>query len=198
MARSERASEWRSDLDHYAHMAAFAEGVRFHFMFLADNLSVEEQNHVSLARVSGNDRLELITLLSALSSKTQKIGLLAIATTTYNKRFHVALMLTSLDCLWGRAAWSIVTSMGKYEGLNFGERELLDHDTCYARAREFVNLEKRLWGSWKTKLSFATSKVVFSLIPRNCICLTTKGATSVRGSPQGHPILVQAGATSKS
>lgn len=71
------------DVDHYAQMAALAEGAAFHFIFLADSPSVSEQDDASIARVSRNDGFEPITLLAALSSRTQDIGLVGTATTTY-------------------------------------------------------------------------------------------------------------------
>ncbi|SDK05262.1 FMN-dependent oxidoreductase, nitrilotriacetate monooxygenase family [Bradyrhizobium sp. Rc2d] len=191
------------DVEHYAHLASLAESAAFHFLFLADSPSVFEQDHASIARVSRNDGFEPITLLSALSSRTHKIGLVATATTTYHQPYHLARMFASLDHLSrGRAAWNIVTSVGRFEAANFGERELPDHDTRYARAREFVEVVKGLWDSWeddafvrdKKSGIFADTKKLHLLNHRGD-CLSVRGPLNIARPPQGYPVLVQAGAS---
>lgn len=189
------------DVGHYAHLAALAEGAALHFIFLADSPSVSEHTHI--ARSSRHDGFEPITLLSALSSRTQHIGLVGTATTTYNQPYHLARMFASLDHLsQGRAAWNIVTSAFKFEAANFGEEELPDHDTRYARAREFVEIVKGLWDSWEddavirdrqsgifadtTKLHFLNHRGTF---------LSVRGPLNISRAPQGYPVLVQAGAS---
>lgn len=190
------------DIDHYAHLAAIAEGAAFHFVFLADHLSVAE-DQASIAHSSGNDRFEPITVMSALSSRTQEIGLVATATTTYNLPYHLARMFASLDHLSrGRAAWNIVTSGTKLEAPNFGEKELPDHDTRYARAREFVKVVTGLWDSWeddalirdKQSGIFADTTKLHVLNHRGEY-LSVRGPLNISRPPQGHPVLVQAGAS---
>ncbi|MBP0116043.1 LLM class flavin-dependent oxidoreductase [Bradyrhizobium vignae] len=191
------------DIDHYAHLAALAEGAAFHFIFLADSPSVLERDHVHIARVSRNDGFEPITLLSALSSLTQHIGMVATATTTYHQPYHLARMLASLDHLSrGRAAWNIVTSGIKFEAPNFGENELPDHDTRYARAREFVQVVKGLWDTWeddaflrdKQSGIFADTTKLHLLNHRGSY-LSVRGPLNIARPPQGYPVLVQAGAS---
>ncbi|WP_084647007.1 LLM class flavin-dependent oxidoreductase [Mesorhizobium sp. WSM2561] len=98
------------DVDKYAHLAALAEDAAFHFVFFADTQGIIG-DHATIARASGSDGFEPITLLSALSSRTRDIGLVATATTTYYQPYQLACMLASLDHLsGGRAAWNIVTS----------------------------------------------------------------------------------------
>ncbi|MDF0498994.1 LLM class flavin-dependent oxidoreductase [Bradyrhizobium yuanmingense] len=191
------------DIDHYAHLAGLAEGAAFHFVFIADNLSVEEQDHASLARIAGNARLEPITLLSALSSRTQRIGLVATATTTYNEPYHLARMFASLDHVSrGRAAWNVVTSIGKFEAPNFGENKLPDYGTRYARAKEFVKVVKGLWDSWEDDAFIRDKQSGIFVDPERLHLLNHQGDyLSVRGPlniarpPQGYPVLVQAGAS---
>lgn len=138
------------DVNYFSQLASLAEGAAFHFVFCADRLSLAHQDEQTIARVSRNDGFEPITLLSSLSSRTQNIGLVATASTTYYHPYHVARMFASLDHLSkGRAAWNIVTSGYKYEAANFGEAELPDHDFRYVRAREFVQVVKGLWNSWE-------------------------------------------------
>ncbi|OCK60077.1 LLM class flavin-dependent oxidoreductase [Bradyrhizobium sp. LMTR 3] len=191
------------DIDHYVHLAALAEGAAFHFVFFADTPSVVERDNASIARAGRNDGFEPITLLSALSSRTQNIGLVATATTTYQQPYHLARMLASLDHLSrGRAAWNIVTSGFKSEAPNFGYKELPDHDTRYARAREFVEVVKGLWDSWedgafirdKQSGIFAdTSKL--HLLNHRGDYLSVRGPLNTARPPQGYPVLVQAGAS---
>ncbi|MCK1727933.1 LLM class flavin-dependent oxidoreductase [Bradyrhizobium sp. 142] len=191
------------DVDHYARLAALAEGAAFHFVFLADSPSVLERDHEHIARVSRNDGFEPITLLSALSSRTRDIGLAGTATTTYNQPYHIARMFASLDHLSrGRAAWNIVTSGLKFEAPNFGHKELPDHDTRYARAREFVEVVKGLWDSWeddafireKQSGIFADTKKLHLLNHRGDH-LSVRGPLNIARPPQGYPVLAQAGAS---
>ncbi|MVT54759.1 NtaA/DmoA family FMN-dependent monooxygenase [Bradyrhizobium yuanmingense] len=191
------------DVNHYFHLAALAEAAAFHFVFIPDSPSVVEQDNENIARVSRNDTFEPITLLSALSSRTQNIGLVATATTTYHQPYHLARMIASLDHLSrGRAAWNIVTSGNKYEAPNFGEEELPDHGTRYARAKEFVEVVKGLWDTWeddafirdkKTGIYADTTKLHF--LNHRGDCLSVRGPLNIARPPQGYPVLVQAGAS---
>ncbi|MBT1517363.1 LLM class flavin-dependent oxidoreductase [Bradyrhizobium sp. SRL28] len=191
------------DVDHYANLVALAESAAFHFVFLPDSPSVVEQDNASLARVSRNDTFEPITLLSALSSKTQHIGLVATATTTYHQPYHLARMFASLDHLSrGRAAWNIVTSGYKFEAQNFGENGLPDHDARYARAREFVEVVKGLWDTWEND-AFIRDKengiyadtTKLHLLNHRGNYFSVRGPLNIARPPQGYPVLVQAGAS---
>ncbi|MBR1164803.1 LLM class flavin-dependent oxidoreductase [Bradyrhizobium elkanii] len=191
------------DIDHYAHLAALAESAAFHFIFLPDVPCVAEQDKATIARVGRNDAFEPITLLSALSSRTQRIGLVATATTTYYQPYHLARMFASLDHLSrGRAAWNIVTSGNNFEAPNFGEKELPDHDTRYARASEFVKVVKGLWDTWeddafirdKQSGIFAETEKLHLLNHRGHY-LSVQGPLNIARPPQGYPVLVQAGAS---
>ncbi|MCK1516083.1 LLM class flavin-dependent oxidoreductase [Bradyrhizobium sp. 190] len=191
------------DIDYFAHLAALAEGAAFHFIFRPDSPSVVDQDHATIARVNRNDGFEPITLLSALSSRTQHIGLVATATTTYHQPYHLARMFASLDYLsQGRAAWNIVTSGYKFEAANFGENELPDHDTRYARAKEFVEVVKGLWDTWeddafirdKQSGVFADTTKLHLLNHRGDY-LSVRGPLNIARPPQGYPVLVQAGAS---
>lgn len=191
------------DIDHYAYLAELAEGAAFHFVFLDDSPSVVERDRAHIARVGRNDGFEPITLLSALSSRTQKIGLVGTATTTYHHPYHLARMFASLDHLSrGRAAWNIVTSGSASEAPNFGEKELPDHDMRYARAREFVEVVKGLWDTWgddafirdkKSGIFADTTKL--HLLDHRGDYLSVRGPLNIARPPQGYPVLVQAGAS---
>jgi len=188
------------DIDHYAHLARLAQDAAFHFAFLADSQGVIDDT-AAIARISRNDGFEPITLLSALSSRTQDIGLVATATTTYYQPYHLARMFASLDHLSrGRAAWNIVTSVIVSEAQNFGDKELPDHDTRYARAREFVDVAKGLWDTWQddaftrdkqTGIYADTTKLHFLNHRGNHF--SVRGPLNTARPPQGYPVLVQAG-----
>ncbi|MER8474190.1 LLM class flavin-dependent oxidoreductase [Mesorhizobium sp. M1328] len=190
------------DVDQYAELAALAEGAAFHLVFLADHQGVIG-DHAAIARVSGIEGFEPITLLSALSSRTQNIGLVATATTTYYQPYHLARMFASLDHLSrGRAAWNIVTSASNFEANNFGEKELPDHDTRYARAKEFVEVVKGLWDTWEDDVFirdkesgiYADATKVHLLNHRGNQ-FSVRGPLNISRPPQGYPVLVQAGAS---
>ncbi|SDD33555.1 alkanesulfonate monooxygenase [Bradyrhizobium brasilense] len=191
------------DIDHFAQLAALAERAAFHFLFLADSPSVLERDHKHIARVSRNDGFEPITLLSALSSRTREIGLVATATTTYNQPYHLARTFASLDHLSnGRAGWNIVTSGLRYEAPNFGDKELPEHDKRYERAREFVDIVKGLWDTWEDD-AFIRDKQSGIFVDTTKLHLpnhrgdyfSVRGPLNIARPPQGYPVLVQAGAS---
>ncbi|TFV36551.1 LLM class flavin-dependent oxidoreductase [Bradyrhizobium niftali] len=190
------------NIDHYAHLAELAEGAAFHFVFLADHQGVID-HPTTIARAARNDGLEPITLLSALSSRTRNIGLVGTATTTYYQPYHLARMFASLDHLsQGRAAWNIVTSAMNSEAHNFGDKELPDHESRYARAKEFVEVVKGLWDTWEDD-AFIRDKesgvyadtAKLHVLNHHGNHFSVKGPLNIARPPQGHPVLVQAGAS---
>lgn len=191
------------DIDHYANLAQLAELATFHFIFLADSPSVIEPDDATIARSGRNDGFEPVTLLSALSSRTKSIGLVATATTTYQQPYNLARMLASLDHLsGGRAAWNIVTSGFKGEAANFGEEDVPDHDTRYARAREFVTVVKGLWDTWEDdafirdkKCGIFADTTKLHLLNHRGSYLSVRGPLNISRPPQGYPVLVQAGSS---
>jgi len=156
----------------------------------------------SLARDMKNAELEPITLLSALAACTTRIGLVSTASTSYNAPFHIARKFASLDHISkGRAGWNIVTSWSEQEAWNFSRDAHLDYDTRYDRAKEFVDVVTGLWDSWEAD-AFVHDKASGQFYdPAKLHVLNHRGKHfSVRGplnappTPQGRPILVQAGA----
>ncbi|MGY3582500.1 FMN-dependent oxidoreductase (nitrilotriacetate monooxygenase family) [Bradyrhizobium sp. USDA 4341] len=191
------------DINHYAQLAKLGEDAALHFIFVADHLSVAEPDHASISRVNRNDRFEPITLLSALTSRTQHIGLVATASTTYHQPYHIARMFASLDHLSrGRAAWNIVTSATGFEAQNFGEDILPDHDARYVRARELVKVVKGLWDSWEDGAFIRDKETgIFADVAKMHVLnhkgdhLAVRGPLNISRPPQGYPVLVQAGAS---
>ncbi|EPE93636.1 LLM class flavin-dependent oxidoreductase [Rhizobium grahamii] len=191
-----------TDFAHYAEAAALAEAAAFHFVFLADHLAVIN-DQAAVARISRDYASEPIGVMAALSAKTRNIGLVATASTTYCQPYHLARIFASLDHLsGGRAAWNIVTSASDSEAQNFGEEELLAHDARYARAREFVEVVKGLWDSWEDDALIRNKQTGLYVDIRKLHPLrhqgsnfSVKGPLNIARPPQGHPVLVQAGAS---
>ncbi|MDQ0474342.1 LLM class flavin-dependent oxidoreductase [Labrys wisconsinensis] len=180
-----------------------AEKAKLDMVFLADGIGVrlDDKPKGSMSRSRHNVELEPLTLLSALAPLTHNIGLVATASTTYNEPYHVARKYGSLDQIsGGRAAWNVVTSWSDQEAWNFSMSRQLDYDTRYERAHEFVDVVTGLWDSWdedafildkQSGIFYDEKKMhVLGHVGKH---FSVRGPLNVRRSPQGRPILVQAG-----
>ncbi|MEV8058264.1 NtaA/DmoA family FMN-dependent monooxygenase [Streptomyces antimycoticus] len=174
------------DFDSFAHLARTAERGLFDFFFLAEGLRLREHN----GRIHDLDvvgRPESITVLNALAAVTERLGLAATVNATFNEPYELARRLASLDHLsGGRAAWNVVTSSDAFTGENFRRGGFLDRADRYTRAAEFVATARELWDSWTpdgTPRPFAHTGRHF----------TIDGEFGVPRSPQGHPVVIQAG-----
>ena len=122
---------------HYVDLARRAEAAKFDAIFLADAVGVRNTDLPSLSRTARSDHFEPLTLLSALAAVTEKIGLIATVSTTYNEPYHVARKFASLDQIsGGRSGWNLVTSSGQGEAQNFSLDEHVEHAQLYARAAD--------------------------------------------------------------
>ncbi|GEO25306.1 LLM class flavin-dependent oxidoreductase [Alicyclobacillus acidoterrestris] len=187
------------DFLHYRRLAELAENAKFDSIFLADRLSTSPQAVVHGA-VAG---FEPLTLLSALAVVTSRIGLIGTVSTTFNEPFNLARRLASLDHLsHGRAGWNIVTSGTDAEAQNFGYDAILTHAKRYERATEFVDVTTQLWDSWTERALirdqesgvFADATQVRELNYRGEY-YSVRGPLNIPRSPQGRPLLVQAGSS---
>jgi FMN-dependent oxidoreductase (nitrilotriacetate monooxygenase family) len=194
-----------SKFQHFVRVAQTAEAAKFDMVFLADGIGLRGRDEPpgSLCRSAQNAELEPITLLSALAAVTSRIGLVATASTTYNEPFHIARKYASLDHIsGGRAGWNVVTSWSDAEARNFNRDEHLDYATRYERAAEFVEVVKGLWDSWdedafphdKASGVFFDPAKLHTLDHRGKH-FQVRGPLTVKRTPQGRPILVQAGAS---
>jgi FMN-dependent oxidoreductase (nitrilotriacetate monooxygenase family) len=173
-------------------------------VFLADGIGIRARDEPegSLCRSPQNVELEPLTLLSAIATHTNHIGLVATASTTYNEPYHIARKYASLDHIsGGRAGWNVVTSWSDEEARNFGRDKHLDYDTRYERAEEFVRVVTGLWESWEDDAFVREKASGLYYDPTKLHVLNHKGKHfAVRGplssarTPQGRPIIVQAGA----
>ena len=136
-----------------------------------------------------------------IGAVTSRFGLGITYSTTYYEPFHVARLFGTLDLMTkGRAAWNVVTSLNNSEAANFGRTEHLAHDLRYDRADEFMEVVLGLWDSWedgalrvdKASGQFADPAKVHALHHQGKF-FSSKGPLPVPRSPQGHPVLIQAG-----
>ncbi|HEY2527874.1 MAG TPA: NtaA/DmoA family FMN-dependent monooxygenase [Xanthobacteraceae bacterium] len=192
----------RQKLAHYLGSARLAERGKFDLLFMADtNATFGADDVDSWTRTTQASRLEPITLLAAIAAATERIGLVATATTTYFEPFHVARFFASLDQIsGGRTGWNLVTSLAVAEAFNFGKETHPHHGDRYARAREFAKVVLGLWDTWEDGAVVADKQTGIYLDRSKLHLLNHKGRYfSVRGpltvhrSAQGHPVIVQAG-----
>ncbi|MFE7889797.1 LLM class flavin-dependent oxidoreductase [Streptomyces sp. NPDC057412] len=186
------------DLAHYVRLARTAERGTFDSLFLADG----PQLWSNLAQRPAG-ALEPLTLLTALATATEHIGLIATASTSYNSPYNLARKFASLDIVsGGRAGWNIVTTAGAEAARNFGLDAEPAHAERYARADEFLDVARKLWDSWEDD-AIVADKVAGvwgddSKIhpPRHRgTYFRVEGALNVPRTPQGYPLLVQAGSS---
>jgi alkanesulfonate monooxygenase len=190
------------NFQHYVEITRTAERAKFDMVFLADNVCVRDASMEAISRSAQYiANFEPITLLSALSSVTSHIGLVATASTSYNEPFHVARKFASLDHLsGGRAGWNLVTSGQEAEAKNFGREKHYLHGERYERAREFAEIVVGLWDSWDDDAFIRDKDSGQFFHPEKLHVLNHRGENfSVRGplnvprTPQGRPVIVQAG-----
>ena len=194
-----------SKFSHFRRVALTAEREKFDMLFLADGIGIRARDEPpgSLCRSAQNAELEPLTLLSALAAVTEHVGLVATASTTYNEPFHVARKYASLDHISdGRAGWNIVTSWSDAEARNFNRDAHLGYDERYERAAEFVQVVKGLWNSWDIDAFQHDKQSGIFFDPAKLHELDhagkhfkVRGPLSVARTPQGRPIMVQAGAS---
>ncbi|SFR28457.1 FMN-dependent oxidoreductase, nitrilotriacetate monooxygenase family [Lentzea waywayandensis] len=186
------------DIAYHQRIARIAEEARFDSVFLADSPVLWGKPS---RRPSG--KIEPTILLTAIAAVTTRIGLIATASTTYNEPFNLARRFSSLDHVsGGRAGWNIVTTAGDDAAQNFGLDAQPAHLTRYDRAAEFVEVSKKLWDSWdddaiiadKTQGVHARDDRVHT-IGHVGPHFKVRGPLNVPRSPQGYPLLVQAGSS---
>ncbi|MBV8169117.1 MAG: LLM class flavin-dependent oxidoreductase, partial [Alphaproteobacteria bacterium] len=192
-------------LRHFVEMAQIAERGLFDMVFLADGVGIRAYDEPpgALSRMSNSVGFEPLTLLSALAMVTQQVGLVATASTTYNEPYHVARKFASLDHIsGGRAGWNVVTSRTDMEAQNFGLDASPSYDDRYDRAPEFVDVVCGLWDSWDDGafVRDQTSGINYDRAKAHVLNhkgkhFSVRGPLNIERPPQGHPVIVQAGAS---
>ncbi len=195
--RHPKAEAGSENFDLLRRVTQAAEQAKFDMVFLADGLASGVDAHPSTIA-----RFEPLTLLAALALVTDKIGLAATSSTTYGEPYHTARAFSSIDHLsHGRAAWNIVTTSYARTANNFSKSHP-EHDERYAVAEEFVDVVRGLWDSWDDDAFIKDKQSGIYADPNKVHMLdhqgqyySVKGPLNIPRSPQGHPVLIQAGSS---
>ena len=184
------------DSDQLIENAQWAEKGKFHFIFMADHPAVREDltHHVPSATI------DPVVLSSQIIQATEKIGIVLTQSTTFNFPYNVARQLKALDILSkGRIGWNAVTTNDPKIAANYGQ-DILDRNTRYARAHEFIQIVQALWGSWgEDALKLDIDQGVFAdgaqiqPIHLQGEHVASRGPLPIPPSPQGQPVIFQAG-----
>lgn len=197
-------------LQYYVDVARTLERGKFDLIFFADRLAIADRfgadKEIGIHYGDQDStRMDPVPILGALAMATDKIGLGATRSTTYDQPYHLAREFQTLDHLSsGRAAWNVVTSMNDGEALNFGIDSHLNHDQRYDRADEFMQLIFKLWGSWdpdalildRAKGIYADPKKVH-YVNHVGEYFKSRGPLNIPLGPQGRPVIIQAGASDR-
>jgi len=169
------------DFASFTHLAQTAERGKFDFFFLAEGLALREQRGL-IHDLDVVGRPDTLTVLSALAAVTTRLGLAGTLNATFHEPYELARQLATLDHLsGGRAAWNVVTSSGPFFGANFRRGGFLDYSLRYERAGEFIRTARELWDT--DGGAFAHHGDQFDI----------EGRFGVPRSPQGRPVVLQAG-----
>jgi len=184
------------DIDWFTDVAQLAERAKFDLVFIVDSQFITPYSPPHYL-----NRLEPLTLLSALAARTSRIGLVGTATTSFNSPYNLARRLGSLDLISrGRAGWNVVTSGDAGTAANYGQAEHADYDTRYGRAEEFVDLARALWDSYEDD-AFVRDRESGVFLDRSKQHVldhhgehfAVRGPLNLVRSGQGHPVVFQAG-----
>ena len=192
-----------ANLPHIIELAKLSEAGLFDMFFMADSVSFWRGDLESMTRDSYGTWIEPFTLLCALSQHTRHLGLVCTATTTYDQPYLLARRFASLDLVsGGRAGWNLVTSGNDAEADSFGLPEHMVKPQRYKSGREFAHLVRGLWNSWdegafprdkQSGVYLDTGRM--HILQHEGEFFRAKGPLNVPPSPQGEPVMVQAGAS---
>ena len=194
----EAVADGAINLEYYKELTHKAEEAKLDFVFFGDGLYISEKSHPNFL-----NRFEPLTLLATLAAHTSHIGLAATLSTTYSEPFTVARQFASIDHIsGGRAGWNIVTSPLEGSALNYSKPEHPQHDLRYRMAHEYLEITKGLWDSWEDD-AFVRNKETAQFIDPNKLhrldyqgeFYSVQGPLTISRSPQGRPVLIQAGSS---
>ena len=202
--RTDTAADASTDIGYYTRAAQLAERGLFDLFFVADTPAARTENLHAWSRFPMfMNVFEPLTLLSAIAGSTTRIGLGATASTSFYEPYNLARLFASLDHLsGGRAAWNVVTSANDYAARNFGLDRLPPHDERYERAREFVSVVQALWDTYEDDAFTHGREAGVNFDPAKLHVLDhagkhfrVHGALNIARTPQGQPVIIQAGAS---
>ncbi|MHC2338187.1 MULTISPECIES: LLM class flavin-dependent oxidoreductase [unclassified Bradyrhizobium] len=188
----------------YQEIAQIAERGLFDVVFLADILALTEPKSAAGAREVLHEvpfRIDPFAVLPIMAAATEKLGLAATASTSYNEPFSIARRFAALDHLsHGRIGWNVVTTASQPEARNFGRETNPSHAARYARATEFVDVVRKLWGSWQDDALIGdkasgvyADRAKIATVDHAGEYFNVRGPLNLPRPPQGHPVLFQAG-----
>ncbi|MGW7613890.1 NtaA/DmoA family FMN-dependent monooxygenase [Streptomyces sp. NPDC054766] len=184
----------------FAHFARTAERAKFDFLFLAEGLRLREQGG-KIYDLDVVGRPDTFAVLTALAAVTEHLGLTGTINSTFNEPYEVARQFASLDHLSdGRAAWNVVTSWDAFTGENFRRGGFLPQEERYSRAKEFLATANELFDSWHGDEIIADQETGTFLSDAKAGAFVhqgqhfdIEGQFNVPRSPQGRPVIFQAG-----
>jgi FMN-dependent oxidoreductase (nitrilotriacetate monooxygenase family) len=192
------------NIQRWFEVAQTIERGKLHMLFIADAASPPGTDDLeTLSLTARIDRMDPIPILSAVSVVTKKLGLAATMSTTYLEPYNLARTMASLDHIsGGRAGWNIVTGSNKDDALQFNREAHAPHGERYDRAEEFVDVVRGIWDSYDDDAFPRDKESGVYMRPDKVHLLNHKGKHfQVRGpsavprSPQGHPVMIQAGSS---
>jgi FMN-dependent oxidoreductase (nitrilotriacetate monooxygenase family) len=184
------------DIDWYVTQARKAEAAKLDFVFIVDSPYITPDSAPHFL-----NRLEPLTLLAAVASSTERVGLVATLTSSYNEPFNVARQFASLDLISrGRAGWNVVTTGLEGAAGNYGRAEHFAHDLRYRRAKEHLEVVRGLWDSYEDD-AFVYDKgtgVFLDKTKQHPLdhrgeFFSVAGPLNISRSRQGQPVIFQAG-----
>lgn len=195
--------------DYYQEIARVLEAGKFHMAFFDDRLAMPDRygnDHAATVEYGVRaTKMDPLIVLMTMGAVTTRLGLASTCSTTYFEPFDVARRFATLDLMTGgRAGWNVVTSVNDGEALNMGREQHLAHDLRYDRADEFMAVVLGHWDTWddgaividKTTGRYADPGKVKRLDHKGPF-FSSRGPFTVPRSPQGHPVIIQAGASGR-
>ncbi|HCE77083.1 MAG TPA: LLM class flavin-dependent oxidoreductase [Dehalococcoidia bacterium] len=195
--------------EYFQRIARTLEDGKFHFAFIDDRLAMPgiyrdsiEDSLIHGVRVV---KFDLIPIVMAMAMSTENLGVGATYSTTYHGPFHIARLFATLDHMTGgRVGWNVVTSLNDEEAQNFGLENHLKHDQRYDQADEVMEIIEGLWDTWADDALIANKEEGIFADPDKVRRLEytgsyvkSRGPLTVPRPPQGHPVVMQAGQSSR-
>jgi FMN-dependent oxidoreductase (nitrilotriacetate monooxygenase family) len=197
-------SDGGQNIQRWVEAAQTIERGKLDMLFIADAASPPGTDDLETQSLTARiDRMDPIPILSAVSMVTKNLGLAATMSTSYLEPYNLARTVASLDHIsGGRAAWNIVTGSNKDDALQFNRESHAPHAERYERAEEFVDVVRGIWDSYDDDAFTRDKESGRYLVPEKVHFLNhqgnyfkVRGPSAVPRSPQGHPVMVQAGSS---
>jgi FMN-dependent oxidoreductase (nitrilotriacetate monooxygenase family) len=195
--------------DYYQHIARVLEAGKLDLAFFDDRLAMPDLYMGDHAHTVEHGircvKMDPVVTLMTMAMATERLGLGATYSTTYYQPFHIARVFATLDLMSkGRAAWNVVTSVNDNEARNMGLDGVTDHDTRYDRADEMMEIVHGHWDTWEDDAIVADKRTGLFAEPSRVHRLDhvgpyykSRGPFTVPRSPQGHPVVIQAGQSAR-